>query len=113
VATERVRIWRPPGDDRVLLMTGTTASYAIEPRGEYVFGAVVDGAMRSRRGRERRVVEPGRLVAWDPSGAHAGTAVGGRPWFSRLIVIGGSDLAELANDPRASCRPRSSFPSRS
>jgi AraC-like DNA-binding protein len=98
VASEEVRIWRPPGDDRVLLMAGTTTRYAIEPRGEYVFGCIVDGAMRSRRGRERRLVGPGRLVAWDPSGAHAGSAVEGRAWLSRLIVVEAGDLSALTRD---------------
>jgi hypothetical protein len=63
---DRVRMWRPPGLGGVLLMKGQTATYGIEPRGEYVFGVVEEGAMRSRRGRERRLVEAGQLVAWDP-----------------------------------------------
>ena len=54
--------------------------------------------MRSRRGRERRSSSPGQLVAWDPSDAHAGTAVDGRPWTSRLIVVEAADLAALAGD---------------
>jgi AraC-like DNA-binding protein len=91
-------MWRAPDADRVLLMAGRTTGYAVEPRGDYVFG-VVDGApMRARRGVERRVVAPGQLVAWDPSAAHAGTAEDGRPWFSRLIVVGAADLAALAGD---------------
>ena len=48
-------------------MAGRTTRYAIEPRGEYVFGVVAGQPMRSRRGRERRLVRPGQLVAWDPS----------------------------------------------
>ena len=59
-------MWRPPDEDRVLLMAGQTTQYAIEPRGEYVFGIVTGRAMRSRRGAERRLVRPGQLVAWDP-----------------------------------------------
>src|SRR6478672_11371010 len=86
MATDRVRMWRPAGEDRVLLMAGRTTRYAIEPRGEYVFGVVAEQPMRSRRGRERRLVQPGQLVAWDPSNAHAGAAVDGRPWSSRLMV---------------------------
>jgi hypothetical protein len=34
-----------------------------------------------------------QLVAWDPSGARAGSAVDNRPWSSRLMVIGVADLA--------------------
>jgi AraC-like DNA-binding protein len=99
MASELVRMWRPAGHDRLLLMAGRTTRYAIEPRGEYVFGVVAGAPMRSRRGRERRVVRPGQLVAWDPSGAHAGSAVDGRPWSSRLIVVEVADLAALTSDP--------------
>src|ERR1700750_2367923 len=74
---EQVRMWRPADDDRVLLMAGRTAGYAIEPRGDFVFGLVDGAPMASRRGRERRLVTPGEVVAWDPSAAHAGTAVDG------------------------------------
>lgn len=96
--TEPVRLWRPADEDRVLLMAGRTTHYAIEPRGEYVFGTVAEAPMRSRRGRERRLVHPGQLVAWDPSAAHAGTAVDGRPWASRLMVVEVADLAGLVDD---------------
>jgi AraC-like DNA-binding protein len=95
---EQVRMWRPPDDDRVLLMAGQTTSYAVEPRGEYVFGVVTGQAMRSRRGREHRLIRPGQLVAWDPSNAHAGTAVDGQPWSSRLMIVEAADLATLASD---------------
>ena len=98
MATDRVRMWRPADEDRVLLMAGRTTRYAIEPRGEYVFGIVAGQPMRSRRGRERRLVRPGQLVAWDPSDAHAGAAVDGRPWSSRLMVVEVGDLASLAGD---------------
>ena len=91
-------MWRPADEDRVLLMAGRTTRYAIEPRGEYVFGIVAGQPMRSRRGRERRLVRPGQLVAWDPSDAHAGAAVDGRPWSSRLMVVEVGDLAALAGD---------------
>ena len=79
MATAQVRIWRPVGEERVLLMAGRTSRYAIEPRGEYVFGIVEGAPMRSRRGRERRVVQPGQLVAWDPSSPHAGAAAAPSP----------------------------------
>lgn len=80
-------------------MAGRTTHYSIEPRGEYVFGIVSDGQMRSRRGRERRTAEPGQLVAWDPSAAHSGSAVNGRSWATRLMVIEVADLSALADDP--------------
>jgi AraC-like DNA-binding protein len=98
-----VRLWRAGGLDRVLLMAGRTTRYGIEPRGEYVFGLVGERPMRSRRGRERRLARPGQLVAWDPSAAHSGTAVDGRPWASRLMVIEVADVAALADDPE--CDP--------
>jgi AraC-like DNA-binding protein len=98
MAIDRVRMWRPAHEDRVLLMAGRTTRYAIDPRGEYVFGIVSEQPMRSRRGRERRLVRPGQLVAWDPSEAHAGTAVDERPWSSRLMIVEVGDLAALAGD---------------
>lgn len=93
-----LRIWRPGEPDRVLLMAGRTTRYAVNPRGEYVFGVVGDGRMRSRRGNERRIAHAGQLVAWDPSAAHSGSAVDGRPWTSRLLVVEIADLAVLADD---------------
>jgi AraC-like DNA-binding protein len=98
VADAKVRMWRPADQDRVLLMAGRTASYAVDPRGEYVFGVVADQPMRSRRRRERRLVEPGQLVAWDPSGAHAGAAIDGRPWSARLLVLETAGLGAVADD---------------
>ncbi len=95
MAADPVRMWRAPEHQRVLLMAGRTARYAIEPRGEYVFGVVDEQPMRSSRG----LVRPGQLVAWDPSQAHAGEAVDGRPWASRLMVVEVADLAALADDP--------------
>jgi AraC-like DNA-binding protein len=91
-------MWRPASDGRMLFMAGTTRHYAIEPRGDYVFGIVSGEPMRSRRGRERRVVRPGQVVAWDPSEAHAGVAIDGRPWTSRLMVVEAAGLASLAGD---------------
>jgi AraC-like DNA-binding protein len=82
-------------------MAGQTDRYAIEPRGEYVFGIVIAQPMRSRRGRERRLVQPGELVAWDPSGAHSGEAVDGRAWTSRLMVVEIVDLQRIATDPES------------
>ena len=91
-------MWRFPDEARILLMAGHTTEYAIEPRGEYVFGMVAGQPMRSRRGRQRRLVQPGQLLAWDPSDAHAGSAVEGRPWSARLFVVQAADLAGLAGD---------------
>jgi AraC-like DNA-binding protein len=91
-------MWRPANEQRVLLMAGKTTRYAIEPQAEYVFGIVAGRPMRSRRGRERRLIRPGQLVAWDPSDAHAGGAVDGRPWTARLMVVEVADLARLATD---------------
>jgi AraC-like DNA-binding protein len=101
VASEQVRLWRAGDEDRVLLMAGHTTRYAVEPRGEYFFGIVTGAPMRSTRGRERRVIQPGQLVAWDPSAAHAGTAIEGRPWSARLMVIEIADLSAIAGDQEA------------
>jgi AraC-like DNA-binding protein len=98
MADEQVRLWRPGGDARVLLMAGRTTSYAIDPRGEYVFGIVAGQPMRSIRGRERHLVRPGEMVAWDPSAGHSGSAVGGGAWSSRLMILEVADLAAIAGD---------------
>jgi hypothetical protein len=82
----------------------------IEPRGEYVFGVVGDRPMRARRGRQRRLVAPGGLVAWDPTGTHAGAAVDGRPWTARLIVVEVADLHALADDPDGDILADVAFP---
>jgi len=110
VADDQVRMSRPGDEARVLLMTGSTTRYAIEPRGEYVFGVVAGHPMRSRRNQERRVVAPGQLVAWDPSAAHAGAAIDARPWFSRLMVIEVAGLAAIAGDDEAVLTGDVSFP---
>src|SRR4051794_32930252 len=106
-----VRMWRPSGEERVLLMAGATSQYGMDPRGEYVFG-IVDGEnpMHSRRGRERRLVRPGQLVAWDPSAPHEGSAVDRRPWTSRLMVIEVADLKALAHDPESNSLADVLFP---
>lgn len=94
-------MWRAPGADRVLLMAGRTAHYAVDPRDEYVFGIVLEAPMVARRGSERRLIQPGGLVAWDPSAAHAGTATGQGPWSARLMVVETADLAALGGDDDA------------
>jgi AraC-like DNA-binding protein len=91
-------MWRPAGERRVLLMAGQTTEYALEPRGEYVFGVVSARPTRSRRGHEHRLVLPGQLVAWDPSHGHAGTALDDQPWSARLMILEVADLAALAGD---------------
>jgi AraC-like DNA-binding protein len=107
---EQVRMWRPADEDRVLLMAGQTTHYAIEPRGEYVFGVVTAQPMRSQRGHERRLVLPGQLVAWDPSSAHAGVALDARPWTARLMVVEVAGLAQIAGDGEASVLADVAFP---
>jgi AraC-like DNA-binding protein len=110
MADERVRIWRPTDEPRILLMAGQTTRYAIEPRAEFVFGLVAGRSMRARRGRETYVVHPGQLVAWDPSSPHAGTAVGDSPWTSRLMVVEVADLGHLAADQEAELCAEVEFP---
>ena len=110
MTAEQVRIWRHPDANSVLLMAGQTTSYAVEPRGEYVFGLVTREAMRSRRGRENRLIRPGQLVAWDPSNTHSGTAVGGEPWSSRLMIVETTDLANLAGDEETDILTDIAFP---
>jgi AraC-like DNA-binding protein len=98
MAVEEVRVWRPPREEGILLMTGETTSYSIEPRGDYIFGVVTGEAMRARRGRETYLVRPGELVAWDPGEPHRGTTARDQPWSSRLMIVEGGDLARLAAD---------------
>jgi len=110
MAPETVRMWRVADEERVLWMAGRTAHYAIEPRGEYVFGVVDEQPMRSVRGAERRLVRPGQLVAWDPSTAHAGSAVDGHAWTARLMVVEVADLAALGQDPESDPLAYVAFP---
>jgi AraC-like DNA-binding protein len=110
MVSEHVRVWRPADEERVLLMAGHTTGYSIDPRGEYVFGIVAGQPMRSRRGRERRLVWPGQLVAWDPSNAHSGGAVGAKPWSARLMVIEVGALADLAGDKESDLPANTVFP---
>jgi AraC-like DNA-binding protein len=110
VAAEQVRMWRSSEDSRILLMAGQTTSYAVEPRGEYVFGVVAGKPMRARRGRERFLVEPGELVAWDPSERHDGRAVDGQPWSARLMIVEVADLADLARDRESALPANILFP---
>ena len=98
MTTESVRIWRPGDADGVLLMTGQTTAYSVDPRDEYVLGVVTGRPMRVRRGRERHLVTPGQAVAWDPSDRHTGEAPGGKPWSARLMVLAAAELHRLAGD---------------
>lgn len=98
MASETVRTWRPAHQPRLLLMAGHTTEYAMEPRAEYVFGIVAGQPMRSRQGRRRRVVFPGQLLALDPTSPHAGSAVDGRAWGARLMIVEAGDLAAVASD---------------
>lgn len=107
---EHVRMWRAAEEDRVLLMAGHTTGYVIEPRGEYVFGIVAGQPMRSLRGRERRMVMPGQLVAWDPSNTHSGAAVDGKAWSARLMVVEVGALADVAGDEESSLPANTVFP---
>ena len=58
-----VRVWRAEIAGGCLCMSGTTTGYAVDPVGESVFGVVLAGAMRVRRGRERLVFGPGDAAA--------------------------------------------------
>ena len=73
-------MWRAPDEQRVLLDGGPNHSVRRGAPRRVVFGIVGEHPMRSWRGRQRRLVRPGQLVAWDPSHAHAGSAVDERPW---------------------------------
>jgi hypothetical protein len=65
---EDVRMWRPRDSRRLLMMHGTTSSYAVEPDGAYVVGLIVRGGLRARRGGARHLLHQGDLCVWDPSG---------------------------------------------
>jgi AraC-like DNA-binding protein len=93
--TEGLRMWRPA--ERVLMLAGRTSAYAIEPRGEYVFGIVTEQPMLARRGRDRHTVRPGQLVAWDSSDAHSGES--NQPWSARLLIIEADDMLTNAAFP--------------
>jgi AraC-like DNA-binding protein len=103
-------MWRADPADRVLLMAGRTDHYAIEPRGEYVFGVVIRNPMLAVRGLQRRLVQPGQLVAWDPSHRHAGTGLHGRPWTCRLVVVEAADLASIGGDTELDALTDVAFP---
>jgi AraC-like DNA-binding protein len=80
-------------------MHGTTASYAVDPVGEYVVGVVLAGGMRVRRGREVHRFGPGDVCAWDPSARHEGRPWRSARWEARLVVLELPDVRELVVDP--------------
>jgi AraC-like DNA-binding protein len=96
---EAVRMWRPRDSPRLLMMHGTTSSYAVEPDGAYVVGLIVRGGLRARRGGARHLLHQGDLCVWDPSGGHSGSAHAGSAWEARLMVIEATDLDAVLADP--------------
>jgi AraC-like DNA-binding protein len=71
------------------------------------FGIIGGAPMRARYGRERHLVPPRQLLAFDPSAMHAGSSVDGQAWYARLIVVEVGDLAMLLADPAV---PRANRP---
>jgi AraC-like DNA-binding protein len=96
---EHVRMWRPHDHPRLLMMHGTTSSYAVEPDGAYIVGLILRGGLRARRGGERHVLRPGDLCVWDPSRAHSGSPYGGAAWEARLMVLELADLDTILAHP--------------
>ncbi len=96
---EAVRVWRADVGSGALCMRGTTASYAVDPVGEYVVGVVLAGGMRARRGREVHRFAPGDVCAWDPSVRHEGRPWRSQRWRARLVVLELPDVRELVLDP--------------
>jgi AraC-like DNA-binding protein len=96
--SETVRMWRPEGYERLLLMHGRTSAYAVDPSGEYVVGVIARGAMRMDRGGRRHVARAGDVVVCDPSHAHRGVALQASEWACRLMVIELSTLAAQLDD---------------
>ena len=98
---EAVRVWRADVGTGVICMHGTTASYAVDPVGEYVVGMVLAGGMRVRRGGEVHRFGPGDVCAWDPSARHEGRPWRSERWEARLVVLELPDVRELVRDPEA------------
>src|SRR3954470_5978775 len=94
-----VRVWRADVGASALCMHGTTASYAVDPAGEYVVGMVLAGGMRVRRGHEVHRFAPGDVCAWDPSARHEGRPWRSERWQARLVVLELPDVRELVLDP--------------
>jgi AraC-like DNA-binding protein len=94
-----VRVWRADVGGGAICMHGTTASYAVDPLGEYVVGVVLAGGMRVRRGHEVHRFAPGDVCAWDPSARHEGRPWRSARWQARLVVLELPDVRELVLDP--------------
>jgi AraC-like DNA-binding protein len=94
-----VRVWRADVGSGAICMHGTTASYAVDPAGEYVVGMVLAGGMQVRRGREVHRFAPGDVCAWDPSARHEGRPWCSTRWEARLIVLELPAVQALARDP--------------
>ena len=96
---EAVRVWRADVGAGAICMHGTTASYAVDPVGEYVVGVVLAGGMRVRRGHDTIRFAPGDVCAWDPSARHEGRPWRSERWQARLVVLELPDVRELVLDP--------------
>ena len=94
-----VRVWRADVGSGAICMHGTTASYAVDPVGEYVVGMVLAGGMRVRRGREVHRFAPGDVCAWDASARHEGRPWRSARWEARLIVLELPAVQDLVRDP--------------
>ena len=95
-----VRMWRPPTKTGSSCWPGRRPPTRCSREASTSSGSS-PASRCAPRGREQRLVLPGQLVAWDPSDAHAGAAVDGRPWTSRLMVVEVAGLAALAGDAEA------------
>ena len=95
---EELRVWRPEGAEGAVFIHGRTASYALDPVGECVFGVVLEGGMEAQRGRRRHLFGPGELCAWGPDGRHSGRAHRGRAWEARLMIVDVFALERLLGD---------------
>jgi AraC-like DNA-binding protein len=96
---EAVRVWRADVGAGAICMHGTTASYAVDPAGEYVVGMVLAGGMEVRRGNEVHRFGPGDVCAWDPSARHVGRPWRSPSWEARLIVLELPAVEDLIRDP--------------
>jgi AraC-like DNA-binding protein len=94
-----VHVWRADVGRGAICMHGATASYAVDPVGEYVVGVVLAGGMRVRRGHEVHRFAPGDVCAWDPSARHEGRPWRAARWQARLVVLELPDVRELVLDP--------------
>jgi len=82
-----VEAWRTSDDHPLLWMRGLTHQYRVDPLAEYVIGIASGAGYYLHRGRSTHHVGPGDLVVLDPSTAHSGSAVDGRPWLGQLVLV--------------------------